>query len=55
MDLSAISSEELTRLCVDAGESEAWMEFVRRFQKPIALTVLQNFSYMGSGLPLHSG
>ncbi|MGB6158293.1 MAG: sigma-70 family RNA polymerase sigma factor [Acidobacteriaceae bacterium] len=41
MDLSAISSEELTRLCVDAGESEAWTEFVRRFQKPIALTVLR--------------
>jgi RNA polymerase sigma-70 factor (ECF subfamily) len=41
MDLSTISSEELTRLCVEAGESEAWTEFVRRFQKPIALTVLR--------------
>jgi len=55
MDLSTISSEELTRLCVEAGESEAWTEFVRRFQKPIALTVSANFSYMGAGLPLHSG
>jgi RNA polymerase sigma-70 factor (ECF subfamily) len=53
MDLSAISSEELTRLCVDAGESEAWTEFVRRFQKPIALTVLRisriwGLAYLGT-------
>lgn len=41
MDMSAISSEELTLLCVDAGEAAAWTEFVRRFQKPIALTVLR--------------
>lgn len=41
MDLKAISSEELARLCIDAGDAEAWTEFVRRFQKPIALTVLR--------------
>jgi RNA polymerase sigma-70 factor (ECF subfamily) len=41
MDLSAVSSDELSKLCVDVGETDAWQEFVRRFQKPIALTVVR--------------
>jgi len=41
MNLSELPSGELTRLCVQGGDQNAWQEFVRRFQKPIALTVLR--------------
>jgi RNA polymerase sigma-70 factor (ECF subfamily) len=41
MDLKALPSLELSRLCVDGNDATAWLEFVRRFQKPIALTALR--------------
>jgi RNA polymerase sigma-70 factor, ECF subfamily len=45
--LSEISSTELSRLCVEAGNPDAWQEFIRRFQKPIALTVLRTCRLWG--------
>lgn len=39
MGLSNLPSNELATLCCDAGNLAAWNEFVRRFQKPIALAV----------------
>jgi RNA polymerase sigma-70 factor (ECF subfamily) len=41
MDMRTLSSSELSRLCVNGGDADAWLEFVRRFQKPIALTALR--------------
>ena len=41
MDMRALSSNELSRLCIDGKDADAWLEFVRRFQKPIALTAFR--------------
>lgn len=41
MPPSAVSSNELVALCLAAGSSENWAEFVRRFQPQIALAVLR--------------
>lgn len=41
MELASVSSAELARLCVDKGDAQAWLEFIRRYQRPIALTVLR--------------
>jgi len=41
MDLSTLPGNDLARLCSDAGTIEAWNEFVRRFQRPIARVVLR--------------
>ena len=48
MDLRTISSVDLSRLCVDAANTEAWQEFIRRFHKPIALTALRVSRQWGS-------
>jgi RNA polymerase sigma-70 factor (ECF subfamily) len=41
MELSSISANELARICSQSGSEDAWSEFVRRFQRPIALAVLR--------------
>jgi RNA polymerase sigma-70 factor, ECF subfamily len=41
MELSSVPANELARLCSESGSEAAWNEFVRRFQRPIALTVLR--------------
>jgi RNA polymerase sigma-70 factor, ECF subfamily len=48
MDLSTLPSNDLARLCSDAGTAEAWNEFVRRFQRPIALAVLRTARLWGA-------
>lgn len=48
MDLSGLSSAELSRLCVQTGNIDAWTEFIRRFQRAIALTVLRVSRQCGS-------
>jgi RNA polymerase sigma-70 factor (ECF subfamily) len=49
MNLRTISSADLSRLCVDAANVEAWQEFIRRFHRPIALTALRVSRQWGSG------
>jgi RNA polymerase sigma-70 factor (ECF subfamily) len=41
MDFSSLSANDLARTCGHAGSNEAWNEFVRRFQRPIALAVMR--------------
>jgi RNA polymerase sigma-70 factor (ECF subfamily) len=41
MDYGSTGADELAGLCVNAGNDAAWQEFVRRFQRPIALVVLR--------------
>jgi RNA polymerase sigma-70 factor (ECF subfamily) len=41
MEYSSATANELTALCADAGNEAAWREFVGRFQRSIALTVLR--------------
>jgi len=41
MELSSVSANELVRICTESGDEHAWHEFVRRFQRPIALSVLR--------------
>jgi RNA polymerase sigma-70 factor (ECF subfamily) len=41
MVLSSVSANELARICSESTSDEAWREFVRRFQRPIALAVLR--------------
>jgi len=41
MELSSVSANELVRVCIESGDEAAWGEFVRRFQRPIALAVLR--------------
>jgi RNA polymerase sigma-70 factor, ECF subfamily len=36
-----MSAEELVRACAESGESAAWDEFVCRFNRPIALSVIR--------------
>ncbi len=51
MDLSKLPANELATLCCDAGNLAAWNEFVRRFQKPIALAVRRKARKWGSVSP----
>lgn len=48
MNFRTLSSTELSRLCVDAGNAEAWREFIGRFHKIIAVTVLRVARQWGS-------
>ena len=48
MDLSSVPANDLATLCRDAHSSEAWNEFVRRFQRPIALVVLRTARSWGA-------
>lgn len=41
MELSSVSANELACICSESGSEAAWGEFVRRFQRPIALAVLR--------------
>lgn len=41
MEMRSIPANELAVLCANASDDEAWTEFVRRFQRPIALVVLR--------------
>jgi RNA polymerase sigma-70 factor (ECF subfamily) len=41
MDYRALTANELAEQCRSVGSADAWNEFVRRFQRPIALVVLR--------------
>jgi RNA polymerase sigma-70 factor (ECF subfamily) len=41
MELSSVSANQLASICSQSGGEDAWREFVRRFQRPIALAVLR--------------
>jgi RNA polymerase sigma-70 factor (ECF subfamily) len=41
MEPASVSANGLARLCSESGDEGAWREFVRRFQRPIALAVLR--------------
>jgi len=47
MNTSLLSDNELLRLCLHSVEADAWNEFVRRFQRPIALVVLRTLRLWG--------
>lgn len=51
MSYSSWSAEELVRACVEAGNSEAWNEFVGRFRKLIACVVLRIAQKYGESSP----
>jgi hypothetical protein len=51
MSYSSWSAEELVRACVEAGNSEAWNEFVCRFRKLIACVVLRIARKYGESSP----
>jgi RNA polymerase sigma-70 factor (ECF subfamily) len=51
MDLSLLPSNDLARLCSDAGSAEAWDEFVHRFHRVVALSVLRTARLWGSRSP----
>jgi RNA polymerase sigma-70 factor (ECF subfamily) len=48
---TAVSSEELIRACVKAGDTAAWEEFVRRFRPVIAGTVMRTARRFGESAP----
>jgi RNA polymerase sigma-70 factor, ECF subfamily len=48
MEWSSVSANDLARACSESGTEEAWQEFVRRFQRPIALAVLRTARCWGS-------
>jgi RNA polymerase sigma-70 factor (ECF subfamily) len=48
---TALSSEELIRACVKAGDNGAWEEFVRRFRPVIAGTVFRTARRFGETAP----
>jgi RNA polymerase sigma-70 factor (ECF subfamily) len=41
MDLSSLPANDLAKLCSDADSAHAWNEFVRRFQRTMALVVIR--------------
>jgi RNA polymerase sigma-70 factor (ECF subfamily) len=41
MDYASLSANDLVQHCAHSGNGEAWREFLRRFQRPIALVVLR--------------
>ncbi len=51
MDLGTLPANELVHLCLTSGTPEEWNEFVRRFQRPIALTVMRTARVWGITLP----
>jgi RNA polymerase sigma-70 factor (ECF subfamily) len=48
--LSSLSPVELIDACAESNESEAWVEFVVRFRRPIGLSVLR-IAYQWGGVP----
>jgi len=51
MDLNKLPANDLAKLCCDAGNLAAWNEFVRRFQRPIALAVQRKARKWGGAAP----
>jgi RNA polymerase sigma-70 factor (ECF subfamily) len=47
---SSTSAEELIRACAESNDEAAWEEFVRRFHRPISLSVLRTLHQL-SGVP----
>lgn len=47
MALGSVSANELVERCLTSGTPEEWNEFVRRFQRPIALTVMRTARMWG--------
>ena len=47
MNISLLSDTELLRLCLHSVEADGWNEFVRRFQRPIALVALRTARMWG--------
>ena len=48
MDPASLPSNELARLCSEEGSAEAWNEFLARFQRPIALSILRTARMWGA-------
>lgn len=53
MNLGSVSANELVERCITSGTPEEWNEFVRRFQRPIALTVMRIARTWGITSPAH--
>ena len=51
MQLSSVSANELASICSQSGGEDAWREFVRRFQRPIALAALRTARCWGVHSP----
>ena len=51
MDYSAISSEELVRICFQSGNEQAWADFIRRFHPLIARAVIRVARQWGESSP----
>ncbi len=47
MNCSSYSVDELIRTCVETGDADAWEEFVRRFHREIAGTVIRTARRFG--------
>jgi RNA polymerase sigma-70 factor, ECF subfamily len=47
MDYQDLTPVQLARLCAQK-DSEAWLEFIRRYQRPIALVILRTLREAGS-------
>jgi RNA polymerase sigma-70 factor (ECF subfamily) len=47
MDHQDLAPVQLARLCAE-GNSEAWLEFIRRYQRPITLVILRTLRDAGS-------
>lgn len=46
MDYQELGPVQLTRLCAQRN-SEAWLEFIRRYQRPITLVILRTLREAG--------
>jgi RNA polymerase sigma-70 factor (ECF subfamily) len=51
VDYSAISSEELVRICFETGNEQAWADFIRRFHPLIARVVIRVARQWGESSP----
>ena len=51
MNWTSLTSEKLIQTCIDAGGTDAWEEFVRRFRPVIAGTVMRSARRAGVTAP----
>lgn len=51
MDLGSISPNDLAKLCLSANATEAWEEFVRRFQPTIRTAIQRTAARRGAATP----
>ena len=51
MDYQELAPVQLARLCAP-HDSEAWLEFIQRYQRPITLVILRTLREAGGSLPL---